>query len=56
MKSHPFIVQFFAPLPMAFACDLYQRHQRLKEGRTDPETRDMIRKALSMSKQARKIE
>jgi len=53
MKSHPFIVQFFAPLPMAFACDLYQR---LKEGRTDPETRDMICKALSMSKQARKIE
>ena len=53
MKSHPFIVQFFAPLPMAFACDLYQR---LKEGRTDPKTRDMIRKALSMSRQARKIE
>ena len=53
MKSHPIIVQFFDPLPMAFACDLYQR---LKEGRTDPETRDMIRKALSLSKHPRKIE
>jgi len=38
---------------MDFASDLCQR---LKEGRTDPETRDMIRKALSMSKQPRKIE
>lgn len=53
MKSNPFIVRLFDPLPMAFACDLYQR---LKDGRTDPETRDMLRKALVLSRQSRTVE
>ena len=53
MKSNPFFVRLFDPLPMASACDLYQR---LKAGRTDPETRDMLRKALALSKQTRKVE
>jgi len=53
VKSNPFIVRLFDPLPMVFACDLYQR---LKAGKTDPETRDMLRKALVLSGLSRKAE
>ena len=41
MKLNPYLVRLFDPLPMAFACDLYQR---LREGKRDMETRDMLLK------------
>ena len=53
MKLNPYLVRLFDPLPMAFACDLYQR---LKEGRRDLETRDMLIKALDIARKARKVE
>jgi hypothetical protein len=42
MKLNPYLVRLFDPLPMAFACDLYQRLR--KASGTDPETRDMLRR------------
>ncbi len=53
MKSNPYIVHLYDSLPMNFACDLFQR---LKAGKTDPETRNMLRKALALYKQSRSLE
>jgi hypothetical protein len=53
MKLNPYLVRLFDPLPMAFACDLYQR---LREGKRDMETRDMLLKALDMARKAGTIE
>ncbi len=53
MKLNPYLVRLFDPLPMAFACDLYQR---LREGKGDMETRDMLLKALDMARKAGTIE
>jgi hypothetical protein len=53
MKLNPYLVRLFDPLPMAFACDLYQR---LKAGRRDPETRDMLLKALDIARKAGTVE
>lgn len=50
VKSNPMLVRLFRALPIAPACDL---HQRLQAGRTDPETRTLLRKALALSQQAR---
>lgn len=40
--------RLFEVLPMARACDL---HQRLQAGRTDRETRELLRTALSLCEQ-----
>jgi len=53
MKSNPYIVHLYESLPINFACDLFQR---LKAGKTDPETRSMLRKALVLSKRSRSLE
>lgn len=53
MKSNPYIVHLYDSLPMNYACELFQR---LKAGKTDPETRSMLRKALALSKQSRGLE
>jgi hypothetical protein len=53
MKLNPYLVRLFDPLPMAFACDLYQR---LREGKRDMGTRDMLLKALDMARKAGTIE
>jgi hypothetical protein len=53
MKLNPYLIRLFDPLPMAFACDLYQR---LREGKRDGETRAMFLKALDMARQAGTIE
>ncbi|MBU3908942.1 MAG: hypothetical protein KKF85_16180 [Gammaproteobacteria bacterium] len=53
MKLNPYLVRLFDPLPMVFACDLYQR---LREGKRDMETRDMLLKALDMARKAGTIE
>ncbi|EXI63867.1 MAG: hypothetical protein AW08_03881 [Candidatus Accumulibacter adjunctus] len=50
VKSNPMLVRLFRALPIAPACDL---HQRLQAGRTDPETRTLLRKALALSQQGR---
>ena len=50
VKSNPVLVRLFRALPIAPACDL---HQRLQAGRTDPETRKLLRRALALSQQAR---
>ena len=46
----PVLVRLFMALPIAQACDL---HQRLQAGRTDPETRALLRRALALSQPAR---
>ena len=51
--ENPYLVRLFDPLPMVFACDLYQR---LKAGRRDPETRDMLLKALDIARKAGTVE
>ena len=53
MNLNPYLVRLFDPLPMAFACDLYQR---LRDGKRDTETRDMLLKALDMARKAGTIE
>lgn len=53
MKLNPYLVRLFDPLPMAFACDLYQR---LKEGKRDTETRDMLLKAIYIARKAGTVE
>ena len=50
VKSNPMLVRLFRALPIAPACDL---HQRLQAGRTDPETRTLLRRALVLSQQGR---
>ena len=50
VKSNPVLVRLFRALPIALACDL---HQRLQAGRTDPETRTLLRRALALSQPAR---
>ena len=48
VQSKPRLVRLFSALSMNRACDL---HQRLQAGRTDPETRQLLRQALALSKQ-----
>ena len=48
VQSNALLVRLFSALSMARACDL---HQRLQAGRTDPETRQLLRRALTLSKQ-----
>ena len=48
VQSKPRLVRLFSALSMNRACDL---HQRLQAGRTDPETRQMLRRALILSSQ-----
>ena len=48
VQSNPLLVRLFSALSMNRACDL---HQRLQAGRTDPETRQLLRQALALSKQ-----
>ena len=50
VPSNPLLDRLFKALPIAPACDL---HQRLQAGRTDPETRTLLRKAIALAQQAR---
>jgi hypothetical protein len=52
VQSNPLLVRLFKALPIAPACDL---HQRLQAGRTDPETRTLLRRALALSQPARTV-
>ncbi len=52
MKLNPYLFRIFSVLPLAHAWDL---HKRLKAGRTDPETRRLLRKVLAPSRQVPKV-
>jgi hypothetical protein len=52
VPSNPLLDRLFKALPIAPACDL---HQRLQAGRTDPETRTLLRRALALSQPARTV-
>ena len=53
LETTPLLSRLFEVLPMARACDL---HQRLQAGRTDRETRELLRTALSLCEQSRKMD
>ena len=53
LETTPLLSRLFEALPMARACDL---HQRLQAGQTDRETRELLRTALALCEQSRKMD